>query len=97
MLMVRTAHGVCSACMHEMTCAHPRDLEHPPLECAEFEIAVRPADPVDGSACTDGHEAAALGAELPAGIKGLCVNCEERASCAYPKPEGGVWRCEEYR
>jgi hypothetical protein len=29
--------------------------------------------------------------------KGLCGNCEERRSCTFPKPEGGVWHCEEYR
>ena len=29
--------------------------------------------------------------------RGLCSNCEERRSCAFPKPEGGVWHCEEYR
>jgi DNA-binding NtrC family response regulator len=27
---------------------------------------------------------------------GLCSNCDNRETCAYPKPEGGVWRCEEY-
>ena len=29
--------------------------------------------------------------------KGLCSNCEERRSCTFPKPEGGIWHCEEYR
>lgn len=29
--------------------------------------------------------------------KGLCSNCEERATCIYPKPEGGVWHCDEFR
>ena len=29
--------------------------------------------------------------------KGLCGNCEDRRSCTFPKPEGGVWHCEEYR
>jgi len=28
---------------------------------------------------------------------GLCVNCEDRETCVYPKPDGGVWHCEEYR
>ncbi|KPJ66922.1 hypothetical protein AMJ44_07635 [candidate division WOR-1 bacterium DG_54_3] len=28
--------------------------------------------------------------------KGLCRNCEKRENCMLPKPEGGVWRCEEY-
>lgn len=29
-------------------------------------------------------------------FKGLCVNCNHRDTCAFPKPEGGVWHCEEY-
>jgi hypothetical protein len=29
-------------------------------------------------------------------FKGLCVNCRHRNTCAFPKPEGGVWHCEEY-
>ena len=27
---------------------------------------------------------------------GLCPSCENRDRCIYPRPEGGVWRCEEY-
>jgi hypothetical protein len=27
----------------------------------------------------------------------LCSNCEDRHTCIYPKPAGGVWHCEEYR
>jgi hypothetical protein len=29
--------------------------------------------------------------------RGLCSICEGREVCAFPKPEGGVWHCEEYR
>jgi hypothetical protein len=29
-------------------------------------------------------------------LKGLCMNCAYRETCLYPKPEGGVWHCEEY-
>ena len=28
--------------------------------------------------------------------KGLCRNCKKKETCTLPKPEGGVWRCEEY-
>ena len=28
---------------------------------------------------------------------GLCCDCENRRSCMFPKPEGGVWHCEEYQ
>jgi hypothetical protein len=27
---------------------------------------------------------------------GLCSNCDNRGTCVFPKPEGGVWHCEEY-
>lgn len=29
-------------------------------------------------------------------MKGLCINCENRASCIFPIQDGGVWYCEEY-
>jgi hypothetical protein len=39
--------------------------------------------------------------ELPAGSdrihRGLCLNCDVRNTCTFPKPEGGVWFCEEYQ
>lgn len=30
-------------------------------------------------------------------VRGLCVNCENRHTCEFVKPNGGVWHCEEYR
>jgi hypothetical protein len=41
--------------------------------------------------------------ELPASLdcagvpRGLCINCDVRNTCTFPKPEGGVWFCEEYQ
>lgn len=29
-------------------------------------------------------------------FKGLCMNCEICDTCTYPKPESGIWHCEEY-
>jgi len=28
--------------------------------------------------------------------KGLCMNCAHRHYCLLPRPESGVWHCEEY-
>jgi len=28
--------------------------------------------------------------------KGLCRNCKKEKTCKLPRPEGGVWRCEDY-
>jgi len=43
-----------------------------------------------------------MGEPAPRGLeslepRGLCSYCEEYATCTYPKLEGGVWHCEEYR
>lgn len=32
----------------------------------------------------------------PSRAAGLCVDCENRASCVFRKREGGTWHCEEY-
>ena len=29
--------------------------------------------------------------------EGLCVTCDNRATCMFPRPAGGIWHCEEYR
>lgn len=29
-------------------------------------------------------------------ILGLCSNCIHRKKCSFPKPDSGVWHCEEY-
>ena len=34
--------------------------------------------------------------EKSAEQKGLCRNCKKEKTCKLPKPEGGVWRCEDY-
>lgn len=35
--------------------------------------------------------------EQPHIYRGLCVNCDVRETCTLPRPEGGVWYCEEYQ
>lgn len=35
-------------------------------------------------------------APFPGGLRGLCVSCDLRFGCTYPKPPGGVWNCDEY-
>jgi hypothetical protein len=27
---------------------------------------------------------------------GLCMTCEKRDTCTFPKPEGGVFNCDEF-
>jgi len=101
MLKISTKRGVCAACKNDLSCIYPRDFDHPPLECEEFELGFIPAE----IAAARARELVEM--EIPARAPlpkerdsdkylGLCANCDHRAACIYPKPEGGIWRCEEY-
>lgn len=69
----------------------PSRREEPELQvCGEAVI-----EPVSDLQELLGRLAAKPGSSSKVG--GLCVNCSERATCSYPKPPGGVWRCEDYR
>jgi putative hemolysin len=36
------------------------------------------------------------GSKQAASVRGLCTTCIHDANCDFPRPAGGVWRCEEY-
>ena len=88
--------GLCSTCIHASECTYPRNLNRPVLQCEEFEgeklslkrygnmkiQRIRKEDIEDLSKSTL--------------YKGLCKLCALRDECVFPKPESGVWHCEEY-
>jgi len=91
------SRDLCSTCENNSTCKLPKDTDRPVLYCELFD---------------DGRAAAHNSVEDPSPLslkssdrpeeeqkrfKGLCSNCENRWSCSFAKPEGGVWHCEEYR
>jgi hypothetical protein len=80
--------GLCAVCLHAADCALRRMVEGPVYHCEEFAGRTAPAP----------HPAAAAEPRRPGlgEYRGLCRTCSRRADCAYPKPEGGVWHCEEY-
>jgi len=87
--------GLCSTCKHAPTCAFPREPQRPAFFCEEFEIERAPATKRDGEA--NPFLASFVPAKESAKLSGLCSDCEGRQTCVYPKPEGGVWHCEEYQ
>ena len=87
----REYRDLCSTCSHAESCGNRSTTERPIFFCELFEVfapppPVAPAPAREPAARRDAGE-----------YKGLCVNCENRSTCALPKPEGGVWHCEEYR
>jgi len=92
--------GLCSCCRCFKTCTYPKDPQQPTLQCEEFDgIVPSPLKAVSHVEAWPGVPEKKPGtrADGLAPDPGLCSLCEDRATCTYPKPEGGVWHCEEYR
>ena len=87
--------GICLTCRHADSCMYPKDSSRPVLQCEEFESHESPA-PTRAVTREQRRPNARVEAAASAGLEGLCVNCDNRDHCKYPKPEGGVWHCEEY-
>jgi len=102
--------GLCMSCRNASSCRFPRDPAKPAFYCEEFEIETKVSiippekEPATGglaigfSAAEEKDSTKFIPSRLRrAGFIGLCSDCEGRQTCAFPKPEGGVWHCEEYR
>jgi len=94
--------GLCVSCKNASNCTYLKDARQPIWQCAEFEGYPPQVGPVKKTNKDNSQQS-----DIPAGSKnkekesnhylGLCKNCENRETCTFPKPEGGVWHCEEYR
>ena len=94
--------GLCSTCRHAATCTYLKDAKCPVINCEEFEIEISelPRETFSGkdvSASKRLSTGRRSSRDDSARYKGLCSDCENRKTCMYPKPEGGVWHCEEYQ
>jgi hypothetical protein len=94
-----TSRGLCSACKHEEDCIYPRGNEQIVHECGQFELAPPIQRPQVSASRAELEKLwkASSGKKPETKFQGLCSSCEDRDVCIYPKPDGGVWRCEEYR
>lgn len=91
-------NDVCSTCNHVQICTSRRNKQGPVWFCEEFDNYVTVTDeksvgtefqiipPWKGSDSMEGSIR----------FKGLCINCENRNTCAKSRVEGGIWHCEEY-
>lgn len=83
--------GLCLTCLYGADCVFQRGVHTAILQCEQFEAAE------SAPATHRTAEAEFEPADVADGPAGLCMNCDFRKTCTYPKPPGGVWRCEEYR
>lgn len=85
--------GICSTCNYAESCSFRRDTPRPVLECDEFD------DRVDVPRRLPRPDLQSIGPSESASelYKGLCINCEVRATCMLRPPGMTVWHCEEYQ
>lgn len=93
MLDTKAARGVCSACKHDRDCVYQATSFGVILQCEEFEPGFPAQAPRRSSAQPRALFSNAMDTD---GYAGLCPSCENRLSCTYTRPEGGVWHCDEY-
>ncbi len=98
----KQVQGLCLSCANAPECTYAKDPDRPVLQCEEcdpgtFHTLTVSADPFPSGVTPSSPTAPLPEGQAPDRYRGLCSLCEECATCTYPKPEGGVWHCEEYR
>ena len=87
--------GLCMTCNNAPDCMFKQFPDKPVLYCEEFEIDSPPLVETAEQSMPTTYSFDAEKESLKS--MGLCCNCENLKTCGFPKPEGGVWHCEEYK
>ena len=87
--------GLCAFCTRAADCTFPRQPGRPVMFCEEFEGETLTTKKTPAPKSESDAKARKSGPSKE--LRGLCRTCELRDTCTYPKPEGGVWHCEEFR
>ena len=92
------ATGLCDSCIKAEDCTFIRRPGRAILDCDEFA----PVEPRHGAprlvlARAGLSDVPAENDEEIESAIGLCRSCAHRADCTYPRPQGGVWHCDDYR
>lgn len=93
---INNSSGLCLTCNNAMACYY-HTRRGPALFCEMFDDYVTPVWRAEERPLLSwGTTGLRTAAEDVAKYVGLCANCGQYATCRYPKPEGGLWHCEDY-
>lgn len=90
--------GICTTCNYMKTCIYILKIDRPIHFCEEFDDIMKcnSQPKTESSQCkTSSSKAESQNASNKTYL-GLCSNCKFNRFCSFPKPEGGVWHCEEF-
>ena len=94
--------NICQTCNYASECVHYQNSQiacKPIWFCENFDntTALQVAENEEIYSEERSSQSSKPGIEAISGrMKGLCINCDNRALCLFPIVEGGVWHCEEY-
>ena len=88
--------GLCSTCKFSSQCMFRKENSESVYFCEEYEQA-EASQNTGRARAPGGHIGNNPGNYARKPILGLCSNCIHRETCSFPKPESGVWHCEEYQ
>ncbi len=89
--------GLCATCNEASSCVYAKNAQRPVLYCEMFDDSSRSQETVIVDKAVKSPSEPAVQSGEHTTFKGLCINCDNRKTCTFPQPEGGVWHCEEYR
>ncbi|MFC2139536.1 hypothetical protein ACFLR4_02635 [Bacteroidota bacterium] len=91
-------NDLCLSCNYTSLCTKRKNLKRPIWFCEEYDDFMPPqTNKTSISKQTIANSSFSNPKENPHKYAGICSNCEIRDTCQYPKPENGIWHCEEYR
>jgi len=96
------SEGICSNCKFSSECRSKKTYLGSVHFCEEHELAdpsqkVEKAKFISEAPKLNTLSTNAIEKDPPRPVMGLCSNCAHRESCGLPRPESGVWHCEEYQ
>jgi len=96
-MSVATAYtGLCSGCQNAPECTFPREPGRPVWQCEEFTDGEPHLERSSCEGTAPGRTGLIVEERDGGNWAGLCRNCDNRKSCNFPKPDCGVWHCDEY-
>ncbi|MFH0801522.1 MAG: hypothetical protein V2A78_03925 [bacterium] len=92
--------GLCSACINEAGCTYGNTEERQVIQCEQFELSMPSRQKITENEIwrvVKSMVKPSERAETDTHVWGLCKNCGDFPNCTYPRSEGGVWHCEDYK
>lgn len=91
--MTKNKQGICLTCAHFTRCVlRSADCSTEGIQyCEEYQtVCLAPV-------VLTNEKPKKMLRQAPSGILGLCSDCNHYPYCSFPKPEAGVWHCEDYQ